>query len=219
MDLFTISIIAALVVIVAAGVLLQFKWKEHNHLLAQQKQEKHKHQEARKLKELSQQQPISQRTPKLTTTLQELLLSGKWQDADQETLKVMLNVTGREQEGWLDVTSIQICPIETLRAIDNLWVQSSNGRFGFSVQQHIWESVGGNIKADDKIYGAFGDRVGWRVQKKWLQVNDLTFNLSSPIGQLPAVAVRLGGLSWGVDGFWWDRREAYVFLLSQRNLF
>ncbi|MBR8835262.1 MAG: GUN4 domain-containing protein [Stigonema ocellatum SAG 48.90 = DSM 106950] len=71
--------------------------------------------------------------------------------------------------------------------------------------------------ATDQIYQAFGDYVGWRVGQKWLQVNNLTFNLSSPLGHLPAVAVRLGGLSWGVEGFWWTRRDAYVFLLSRKD--
>ncbi|BAZ21303.1 GUN4 domain-containing protein [Kalymmatonema gypsitolerans NIES-4073] len=189
---------------------------EHR-LLTQLEQEKHQRQEARKLKDLIQQQPMSQRTPKLTTTLRDLLLSGRWKEADQETLRIMLKVTGREEEGWLDVASIQNFPGEDLRAIDQLWVESSNGRFGFSVQQRIWRSVGGNLKADDKIYEAFGDCVEWRVQKNWLQINDLTFNSSAPIGHLPAVAVRLGGLSWGVAGFWWEKREAYVFLLSQKD--
>jgi len=86
-----------------------------------------------------------------------------------------------------------------------------------SVQKRIWKSEGGNLKADDKIYEAFGDRVGWRVNKNWLQIDDLTFKPSAPLGHLPATAVRVGGLSWGVDGFWWEKREAYVLLLSQKD--
>jgi hypothetical protein len=96
-------------------------------------------------------------------------------------------------------------------------LQSSNGRFGFSVQKHIWKSVGGNLKADGKIYKAFGDLVEWRVNENWLQINDLTFEPSAPVGHLPATTVRLGGLSWGVDGFWWEKRKAYVFLLSEKD--
>jgi hypothetical protein len=33
--------------------------------------------------------------------LQQLLAAGKWKEADQETDKVMLQVAGREREGWL----------------------------------------------------------------------------------------------------------------------
>ncbi|MUG94852.1 hypothetical protein F7734_21800 [Scytonema sp. UIC 10036] len=158
-----------------------------------------------------------QKESKLTATLQELLGSGRWKKADKETLRIMLQVTNREEKGWLDVASIQNFPQQELRAIDQLWVEASNGRFGFSVQQEIWKSVGGNLNANDKIYEAFGDLVGWRVHQKWMQVNELSFNLSSPVGHLPAVAVRLGGLSWGIDGFLWERRDGYVFLLSQKN--
>ncbi|MBW4623968.1 MAG: GUN4 domain-containing protein [Brasilonema octagenarum HA4186-MV1] len=186
-------------------------------LLAQLEQEKHQHQEARKLKDLSQQQLTLQKTPKLTTTLRDLLVSGRWKEADHETLRIMLNLTNREQEGWLNVASIHNFPHEDLRAIDQLWVESSNGRFGFSVQQRIWKSVGGNLKANDKIYEAFGDCVEWRVHKNWLQINELTFNSSAPTGHLPAVAVRLGGLSWGIDGFLWEKRDAYVFLLCEKD--
>ncbi|MFL9459003.1 GUN4 domain-containing protein [Tolypothrix bouteillei VB521301_2] len=153
----------------------------------------------------------------LTTTLQELLIAQRWEEADRETLKIMLQLANREQEGWLDVTSIQNFPQQDLRAIDRLWVEASKGRFGFSIQQQIWQNVGGNIKPDDKIYEAFGNLVGWRVHQKWLQVHELTFHLSSPVGHLPATAVRLGGLGWGVAGFWWDRRDACVFLLSQKD--
>jgi hypothetical protein len=55
------------------------------------------------------------------------------------------------------------------------------------------------------------------VNKNWVQVDDLSFNSSAPDGHLPAVAVRLGGLSWGVAGFWWEKREAYVFLLYDKD--
>jgi hypothetical protein len=55
------------------------------------------------------------------------------------------------------------------------------------------------------------------VNKKWLQIDDITFKPSAPVGHLPSFAARLGGLSWGVTGFWWGKREAYVFLLSQKN--
>lgn len=160
---------------------------------------------------------ISQSKPTLAAKIAVLLASGRWKEADEETLNIMLQVAGREKEGWLDVSSIEEFPCEDLRAIDQLWLQSSDGRFGFSVQKQIWKSVGGNFNADDQIYEAFSGSVGWRVNKNWLQVDDLTFNSSAPNGHLPAVAVRLGGLSWGVTGFWWEKRQAYVFLLSDKD--
>ncbi|MGQ4649051.1 GUN4 domain-containing protein [Lyngbya aestuarii] len=161
--------------------------------------------------------PSSEKTPTFVSRLYELLKSGKWEEADKETLSIMLRLADREKEGWLDVPSIENFPSEPLRIIDQLWLKYSNGHFGFSVQKRIWESVGGNLDADDKIRQAFSDCIGWRLNENWLQVDDLNFKLSARVGHLPAVAVRLGGLSWGIDGFWWDRRNAYEFLLSRKD--
>ncbi|MFE1746819.1 GUN4 domain-containing protein [Coleofasciculus sp. H7-2] len=158
-----------------------------------------------------------QSKPTLASKLADLLASRRWKEADEETLRIRLQVAGREKEGWLDVASIEKFPYEDLRAIDQLWLKSSDGRFGYSVQKQIWKSVGGNLNASDQIYEPFSDRVGWRVNKNCLQVDDLTFNSSALDGHLPAVAIRLGGLSWGVTGFWWEKRQAYVFLLSDKD--
>ncbi len=116
--------------------------------------------------------------------LRDLLKAGKWEEADGETAKVMLQVAGRTKEGWLDSHSIQNFPCEDLRAIDQLWVKYSNGRFGFSVQKRIWQQVGG--KVDYETECRLGDRVGWRVNDKWLNYDDLTFSRNAPLGHLPA---------------------------------
>ncbi|MBO1058259.1 MAG: GUN4 domain-containing protein [Dolichospermum sp. JUN01] len=74
------------------------------------------------------------------TTLRDLLSAKKFKEADKETLRVMLEVTMRENEGWLDPSSIRRFPCRDLRTIDRLWLESSGGRFGFSVQKEIYES-------------------------------------------------------------------------------
>lgn len=202
-------------IVIVALVLLWYTRKNHNCSSTQPDRENRSSQDG--INRDSQQRSTLQAKPKLTATLQKLLISGRWEEADHETLRIMLKVSSREEEGWLDVESIQDFSTDTLRAIDQLWVNSSDGHFGFSIQQSAWKSVGGNLNADDRIYKAFSDRVGWHVDKEWLQVKDLNFDISSSTGHLPALAVRQGGLSWGVDGFWWKKREAYVFLLSQKD--
>ncbi len=116
------------------------------------------------------------------TRLCDLLANGHWKQADEETLVVMLKATGREKEGWLGYESITNFPCTDLRTIDQLWVKYSNGRFGFSVQKHIWESVNSD-------YETFGDRVGWRkgwwMNKEWITYSEVTFDTSAPIGHLP----------------------------------
>lgn len=69
--------------------------------------------------------------------LAEYLMRGEWKKADEETLKVMLQVAGKENQGYLDVEAIDNFPCEDLRIIDTLWVSASNGHFGFSVQKEI----------------------------------------------------------------------------------
>jgi len=96
--------------------------------------------------------------------LRNLLAAKKWKEADKETARVMLKVAGREKEGWLNTESIEKFPCEDLRTIDQLWVKYSNGRFGFSVQKRIYQSLGGTSKYDEKVWERFGDRVAW-IQK------------------------------------------------------
>jgi hypothetical protein len=122
--------------------------------------------------------------------LDRLLASGKWKEADDETAIRMLEVTGRIKDGWLGDEDIDRFPCEDLRTIDQLWVKYSNGRFGFSVQKRIYESLGGSREYDQKIFDAFGDRVGWRENSKWLNKDDLKFNTKAPQGHLPRIRLR-----------------------------
>lgn len=117
--------------------------------------------------------------------LRDLLAAGKWREADEETGRLMLMVAGREEEGSLDVEHIDNFPCEDLRAIDHLWVKYSNGRFGFSVQKRIYQSLGGTREYDAKIWEAFGDRVGWRKNGEWLHYDKLIFNTNAPMAHLP----------------------------------
>lgn len=124
--------------------------------------------------------------------LRDLLKAGRWKEADQETLTVMLKVTGREQKGWLRAEDIQNFPCADLRTIDQFWVKYSNGHFGFSVQKKIYLECGG--KSDDscdwEVWDKFGDRVGWRKRKDftyyWITLSKVTFNTSAPQGHLPS---------------------------------
>ncbi|BAZ26672.1 GUN4 domain-containing protein [Kalymmatonema gypsitolerans NIES-4073] len=142
------------------------------------------------------------------TRLRDLLAAGKWKEADEETLAVMLKATGREEQRWLDIESIENFPCTDLRTIDQLWVKSSNGRFGFSVQKRIWESVGGNRKANNETFEKFGDRVGWRrrrikamLQKEWLHYEELNFTTQGREGHLPYIST----LRMDIDHFYLER--------------
>ena len=121
------------------------------------------------------------------TRLHTLLAAGQWREADEETKVVMLKAAGREQEGLLDRESSENFPSEDLHTIDQLWVKYSQGRFGFSVQKWVWESIVENSTTEleasshrrfDENFGKqvkkFSERVGWYVEENWLHFRDLT---------------------------------------------
>jgi len=129
--------------------------------------------------------------------LRDLLVAGKWKEADRETDSCMLKVAKREQEGWLDTEDIDNFPCEDLRTIDQLWVKYSNGKFGTSVQKQIYQSLGGTSEYDEKVWEAFGEKVGWRQGGEWLYYSGLTFSLDTHyMGYLPL---------FGCDtSLWWE---------------
>jgi hypothetical protein len=141
--------------------------------------------------------------------LQNLLAQGKWKEADGETQNVMLKVAGREKDGsGLRIEDIDKFPCTDLRTIDTLWVKYSKGRFGFSVQKRIWESVGGTPDADAETYLRFYDRIKWRENGVLLQRYDfLNFSVEkAPEGHLPASYRWEGAWLVGVGGGWWELR-------------
>jgi serine/threonine protein kinase len=149
--------------------------------------------------------------------LEQLLKAGSWKEADEETAQKMLEVTGRKKEGWLRTEDIDNCPCEDLRTIDQLWVKYSNGRFGFSVQKRIYKSLGGTRSYDSKIWEAFGDQLGWRVNGDWLYYKDLKFHQTAKVGHLPALRVSL--VRWrNVLFVWVVSEDARISLLSRRDL-
>ncbi len=112
-----------------------------------------------------------------------LLAAGKWQKADELTWELLLRVTLREEEGWLQLADIQNFPCTDICTINWLWEYYSNGLFGLNAQQRIWESVSGE-------YGEFCDRVGWRDGENWKYYDQLRFNFEAPEGHLPVLIWR-----------------------------
>ncbi|HEY9874091.1 MAG TPA: serine/threonine-protein kinase [Candidatus Obscuribacterales bacterium] len=120
------------------------------------------------------------------SNLRNLLAAGNWEEADAETVNVMLKAAGRENEGWIDLNSIKKFPCPDLLTINSLWLKYSNGHFGFSVQKSIWESVGGKPDADKTTYKKFCDRLGWHGKGDLLYYSNLTFDITAPKGHLPS---------------------------------
>ena len=134
------------------------------------------------------------------TKLHDLLAAKKWKEADLETDKRMLEVAGRESQGWFRLEDVENFPCLDLGTIDKLWIKYSNGKFGFSVQKQIYLSVGGTKEYDQKVWEAFADKVGWRQGSLWLNYSELTFTEKHCTGHLPwhlpSVAGFVGWVRW-----------------------
>ncbi|WP_377473248.1 MAG: tetratricopeptide repeat protein [Microcoleus anatoxicus] len=123
--------------------------------------------------------------------LRSLLMAKKWEEADDETARVII------------AAGVLTIPGEDLRIIDNLWVTASDGRFGFSVQQSIWKATEKGAKIiNDRFYG-FGEYVEW-WNGRWLLWSELTYSITAPVGHLPSGKFRNPG---GAGG--WGQWEAF----------
>ncbi|AFZ19654.1 GUN4 domain-containing protein [Allocoleopsis franciscana] len=133
----------------------------------------------------------------LFAELNYLMKVRNWKGADQKNAVLMLNIAGIEKRGYLDTSDIEKFPCPALRAIDKLWVKHSEGKFGFSVQKDILDSVskqpGHYDNINEETWGNWVSRVGW-------QGSDTNYNLNqAEPGHLP----RKEGVDMGGFGRLW----------------
>ncbi len=128
------------------------------------------------------------------TKLQQLLAAEQWLEADDETANKMLEVAGRQKDGWLNLKDVANFSCPDLRAMDRLWVKSSKGRFGFSVQKDIYQSLGGT-KEYNEVWLKYFEEIGW--QQRGEKESFVVFSSNSPKAHLPT---GLGRVPLGWDG-------------------
>ena len=137
--------------------------------------------------------------------LEDYLKNQQWYEADQETWKLMLKVTNREEEGYLELDNIRNFPCEDLLTLDRLWVEYSKKHgfeFGFSVQKQIYVDCGGKLDfsfPSDETWEKFCDRTAWKSEGKWVDYPDQFFNNNF---------MNVGHLPWGSSGFGFFSRIA-----------
>ena len=151
--------------------------------------------------------------------LRDLVAMGKWEEADQETLRIMLLITNRLSKGWLTAKSIREFPCKDLYTIDQLWVTASSGKFGFSVQIKVWETCN-QPTSSGKGWDRFCMEVGWKngVDQGCYSYNEYpALNksiLDSPLGELPYNHwIKATWAVWTGSG-----GASYLMALSQRFL-
>ncbi|MDJ0554081.1 MAG: GUN4 domain-containing protein [Microcoleaceae cyanobacterium MO_207.B10] len=117
------------------------------------------------------------------TDLTHLLALKKWREADLKTGELILIRANRQREGFLNHKSVRNFSCDDLRVIDNLWKNSSDERFGFSIQKQIWEDIAKNPESFDlETYQKFLEYIG---RDQTANYNNLVFDSKSPRGHLP----------------------------------
>lgn len=118
------------------------------------------------------------------------LKSGRWQEADQETRVALFRSANLDPFTQPNPYRIVECPCKDWQIIDELWMNYSRGRFGFSVQKAIWQPLDKVYWDKAEVWGKFGDRVGWRTlpiftEKRWKRYDEISFTMNAPVGHLP----------------------------------
>ena len=113
--------------------------------------------------------------------LQQLLVRQDFQAADSLTRQKLCELAGEAaiKRKWLYFTEVEQFPSTDLYTLNRLWLIYSEGKFGFSVQRQIWQSVG-------KDFSKLWPTIGWKTGNNWTRYpQEFTWDLSAPKGHLP----------------------------------
>jgi hypothetical protein len=90
-------------------------------------------------------------------------------EQDREN-QLQLLMMGWQHRGWhLTAKDFEYFPCTDLQSINLLWKKFSNGRFGFSAQQDVWnDSQPDGSGVSGEALEQFGDSVGWRTNNTWI---------------------------------------------------
>ncbi|MEL6440138.1 MAG: GUN4 N-terminal ARM-like repeat domain-containing protein [Cyanobacteria bacterium J06621_8] len=113
--------------------------------------------------------------------LQRLLAEQDFQQADVVTLQKMCELAGKAamERKWLYFTEVVNFPSTDLQTLDRLWLMSSEGKFGFSVQRKIWLGVG-------QDFAKLWSKISWKSGNSWTRYpQEFIWDLTAPQGHLP----------------------------------
>jgi len=140
-------------------------------------------------------------------TLQDLLVAQNWREADLETKKLTFQINPEDLRidfgisvRKVIVPKIQAFSKEELEEIDRLWVEHSNGHFGFSVQWQIYQ----DILMEEKELGKTVVREKYPINGRWTAIS--------------ALAIVIGWLSAGAEEWRFDRETSYAINAPKGHL-
>ncbi|CAI5524096.1 unnamed protein product [Closterium sp. Naga37s-1] len=115
--------------------------------------------------------------------LQDKLAAGQWEEADNETRRLLCVLAGEAaaKRKWVYFTEVQNIPDKDLLTIDRLWRAYSKDRFGFSVQRKMWRAMSRQWKP---LFLQIGWTYGPNSTYKKFPM-EFTWELDAPVGHLP----------------------------------
>ena len=115
--------------------------------------------------------------------LQKYLLNESYEDADRFTSSKLRELSGEKavKRGYVYFSEVESIPVIDLSTLNKLWIVYSRGKFGFTVQAKILDSVGGRY---DKLW----PRIGWKKDGIWTRYpNAFDWSIEAPNGHMPLV--------------------------------
>jgi hypothetical protein len=115
--------------------------------------------------------------------LQQYLLNECYEDADRFTSSKLRELAGEKavKRGYVYFSEVESIPSIDLSTLDKLWVVYSRGKFGFTVQAKILDSLGGRY---DKLW----PRIGWKKDGIWTRYpKAFDWSIEAPNGHMPLV--------------------------------
>lgn len=145
--------------------------------------------------------------------LQSFLSAENLQQADLETNRLLQTIEDEERNYRRRTNRWDYLAHEAINEIDRLWIQLSGGRFGFTVQTHLYQQCGGTNSLIDSglvVWKNFCKEVGWlsssyddsiisqmalayhvdnsKLRSCIISDANLNFSFNAPDGHLPSFA-------------------------------
>jgi hypothetical protein len=124
-----------------------------------------------------------------------MLATGDFKAADQFTRDNLIKIAGPDavRRGFVYWTDVKKIPATDLETMERLWLQFSDGKFGYSVQKRVWDIENGH-------FDSFIRRIGWtKVENgserklKWFGANEFIYDLDkAEKGHLPLTSALRG---------------------------
>ena len=114
---------------------------------------------------------------------QEALLAQNFEEADRFTSSTLRQLAGKgaESRGYVYFSEVESLPGLDLITLDRLWMAYSQGRFGFSIQARLLNSLCGR-------YDRLWPRIGWKKDGVWTRYpNSFTWSIEAPEGHMPLI--------------------------------